>query len=94
MWQSVDNIIREYEKSDLRKTLNLEEHIAIIHHSSAIEGASLTLIETQLLLQENITAKGKSMEHHLMVQDHNDALKFVIESAKKMFRLQEILFNR
>lgn len=85
MWQQVENIISQFKKSHLQDAINFEEfnRIAIVHHSSAIEGSTLTLLETQLLLQEGITAKGKPLEHHLMVQDHYEALKFVLESAEK-----------
>lgn len=85
MWKQVEDIAHEYEKSHLQTAINFEEfnRIAIVHHSSAIEGSTLTLVETQLLLQEGITAKGKPMLHHLMVQDHYEALKFILDSAKR-----------
>ena len=63
MWPQVENIILEYQKSNLQSAINFEEfnRIAIVHHSSAIEGSTLNLVETQLLLQEGITAKGKPL---------------------------------
>lgn len=54
---------------------------AITHHSTTIEGASLTEAETSHLLDEGITPKGKPLEHNLMVKDHDEALKFVLFSA-------------
>jgi Fic family protein len=70
--------------------LNLEQSIdwekynnySIVHHSTSIEGSSLTEEETQLLLDENITAGGKPMEHHHMQKDHYKALLHVLDSAK------------
>ncbi len=96
MWQQVENIISQYQKSNLQSAINFEEfnRIAIVHHSSAIEGSTLTFVETQLLLQEGITAKGKPMEHHLMVQDHYDALKLVLDSAKKKIPVTRIFIQQ
>lgn len=42
---------------------------SIISHSTAIEGSTVTEIETQLLFDEGITAKGKPMIEQLMNLD-------------------------
>ncbi len=68
------------------KSLNLSANIdfdkfnqyGITHHSTKIEGSTLTEIETLLLLNEGITPAGKHLLHSLMVQDHFKALLFVI----------------
>lgn len=73
------------------KSLNLDQVIdhnrfneyAIVHHSSGIEGSTLTENETRLLLEEGITPKGKPLEHSLMVKDHHKALLFVLDTAKQ-----------
>ncbi len=52
-----------------------------MHHSTSIEGSTLTEVETRLLLDEGITPKGKPLIHSLMVKDYYGALKFVLESA-------------
>jgi Fic family protein len=72
------------------KTLNLEQSIdwekfnfySIVHHSTSIEGASLTEEETQIFLDEGFTAKGKPLLHHQMQKDNYDALLFVIKVAE------------
>lgn len=82
------NIISLIEKF---RSLNLSDNIdfdkfnqyAITHHSSTIEGSTLTEIETRLLLDEGVTPKGKPLLHSLMVQDHHKALLFIINSAKE-----------
>jgi Fic family protein len=56
---------------------------AITHHSTTIEGSTLTEIETRLLLDEGITPAGKPLLHSLMVQDHYNALLFVTKKAKE-----------
>jgi Fic family protein len=42
----------------------------------------LSLIDTQLLIEEGITPKGKPLEHTLMVKDHYEALMFIFSVAK------------
>ncbi len=54
---------------------------AITHHSTTIEGSTLTENETRLLLDEGVTPAGKPLLHSLMVQDHYNALLFVIQKA-------------
>ena len=55
----------------------------ISHHSTAIEGSSLTTTESQLLLDEGITPKGKPFEHSQMERDHYNALMFVAGEAEE-----------
>ncbi|MFN4087051.1 MAG: Fic family protein [Spirosomataceae bacterium] len=59
----------------------------ISHHSTAIEGSTLTALETEIFLEKGLTAKGKPFEHHLMVKDHYSALRFVLEAAKAKVKL-------
>ncbi len=75
----------KYLASDIIQTVNYHESqcIAITHHSTAIEGSTLTLTETQLLITQYITAKGKPMTHHLMVTDDYEALLYILDEAKK-----------
>jgi len=58
-------------------------NILISHHSTAIEGSSLTEDETRLLLTEGLTAKGKPFVDHNMVKDHHAALLETIKIAEK-----------
>lgn len=78
-------LISEYKELNLSKVIDFDKFnmYAIVHHSSTIEGSTLTEIETQLLLDENLTPKGKPLDHSLMVRDHYAALKFVLEAADK-----------
>ena len=76
-------LIDQFNDLGLSKNFDFDKfnHFAIVHHSSTIEGSTLTEIETQLLLDENLTPKGKPLDHSLMVSDHYNALKFVLETA-------------
>lgn len=52
---------------------------SLITHSTAIEGSTLTELDTQLLFDEGVTAKGKPLVYHLM----NEDLKKAYELAKE-----------
>lgn len=83
MWQELDSLVTEFEKLQLQKVVDFEKfsRIAITHHSSSIEGSTLTLEETTLLITEGITSKGKPLSEHNMVKDHYDALVFCLSQA-------------
>lgn len=53
------------------------------YHSNAIEGNSLTLRETMLVLKEGITIGGKSLREHLEVTNHKEAIDFVYSLLRK-----------
>src|SRR5690625_4683842 len=57
--------------------------ISIVHHSTALEGSTLTEVETGVLINEGLTPKEKPLYHSLMVEDHFKALEFVINAADK-----------
>lgn len=65
----------------------LMNEIFISHHSTAIEGSSLTEEESRLLITDGITAKGKPLYDHNMVKDHFDALKFTVGTAHQKRKL-------
>lgn len=56
--------------------------ISIDHHSTRIEGSTLTAVETEVLINEGLTPKGKPLMDSLMVTDHHKALLYVLEQAQ------------
>ena len=67
----------------------LKEHfeVEMTYNSNAIEGNSLTLRETFLVLHEGITIKGKPLKDHLEATNHKEALEFLydlVEHGKKI----------
>lgn len=52
------------------------------YNSNAIEGNTLTLVETKVVL-EGITIGGKSMREHLEVINHKDAILYVEDIVEK-----------
>lgn len=54
-------------------------HIENTFESNRIEGNTLSLQETQLVVNEGLTISGKSMREHLEAVNHVDALRYVEE---------------
>jgi Fic family protein len=54
-----------------------------IYNSNAIEGSTLTLRETQLILETGLTIGGKSLREHFEVTNHKDAIEYVESLADK-----------
>ncbi len=73
--------IQEHRALNLNEVIDHEKfsQYGIVHHSTSIEGSTLTAIETQLLLDEGVTPSGKPLLHSLMTKDHFDALQYVIK---------------
>lgn len=80
----VTNLIKEYQSLNLSQYIDFDKfkRYSITHHSTSLEGSTLTQIETNLLLDENITPNGKPLLHSLMTIDHEKALFYIIEQAK------------
>jgi Fic family protein len=58
-------------------------------NSNAIEGSTLTLRETQVVLHDGLTVGGKSLREHLEAVNHKQAIDFVEALAKKTEPLTE-----
>ncbi len=59
------------------------------HHSTAIEGNTLTLMETKVVLEDGIAVGGKSLREIYEVVNHNKAYRYVKECITKGFVLEE-----
>jgi Fic family protein len=59
--------------------LNQQLTVEWIYNSNAIEGSTLTLRETQLILETGLTIGGKSLREHFEVINHKEAIGFVEE---------------
>ncbi|KPV64298.1 MAG: Fic/DOC family protein [Candidatus Bathyarchaeota archaeon BA2] len=67
----------------LVKKLWEQMQIEFTYNSNAIEGNTLSLRETQLVIQEGITVRGKSLREHLEARNHPDAINYVEKLAQK-----------
>lgn len=81
--QPIISLVEKFQSLNLSAIIDFDKFngYAITHHSTTIEGSTLTETETRLLLDEGITPAGKPLLHSLMVQDHFNALQFVIKKA-------------
>ncbi|WP_454245682.1 Fic family protein [Psychroflexus sp. MBR-150] len=68
----------------------IKEALAIewTYNSNHIEGNTLTLRETQMILQEGITIKGKSLREHFEAKNHESALQYLYKLVRKDYQLK------
>ncbi|WP_055442512.1 Fic family protein [Lacinutrix himadriensis] len=57
------------------------------YNSNSIEGNTLNLRETQMVLQEGITVKGKSLREHFEAKNHEHAIKYVYGLVKPAYKM-------
>jgi len=69
----------------LRKQFAIE----LAYNSNAIEGNTLTLKETQLVIEEGITIKGKPLREHFEAINHQKAFEFLESIVNKKARITE-----
>lgn len=84
MWEELEILKAQYLNLGLSEVIDYEKFsmISIVYNSTKIEGCSLSESDTQLLLDKDITAKGKPLSDHMMVKDHFAALLFLKEQSK------------
>ncbi len=79
----------EFKKEQERLAIDLS------WKSSQIEGNTYSLLETEQLLKEKETAKGKTKDEAVMLLNHKEALDFIIENPDyliplKLARIEDI----
>lgn len=69
----------------------IEEAFAIeyTYESNRIEGNTLTLQETELVVNEGVTIAGKSMREHLEAINHAEAIDYIKDFAKSELEISE-----
>ena len=69
----------------------IEDALAIeyTYESNRIEGNTLTLQETELVVNEGVTISGKSMREHLEAINHAEAIDYIKDFAKKDIKISE-----
>ena len=78
------NSFRPLPSSAVKK-LREQFEVEMTYNSNAIEGNSLTLKETYLVINEGITIKGKPLKDHLEAKSHKEALEYLyslVENGK------------
>ena len=89
MWDQLKILREQYINQRITDSIDYEKFcmISIVYNSSKIEGCSLTETDTKVLIENNITAKGKPLTDHLMVKDHYNAFLMLKEAAKEKRKL-------
>jgi fido (protein-threonine AMPylation protein)/DNA-binding XRE family transcriptional regulator len=96
--KSVITLLKEIdvEKNKLIKLRYLDSYriaqaleLEYTFESNRIEGNTLTLKETDLVINEGITISGKSMREHLEAINHQDAVFFLKDLVDKNIELKE-----
>lgn len=81
----------DMKKPFSRHTLkSMREHLIVewTYHSNAIEGNTLTLSETKVVL-EGITVGGKTLREHLEIMNHREAIYYLEELVSKQEEVTE-----
>ena len=76
---------------DVVKRLREEMEIEYTYNSNALEGNTLTLRETQLVIREGITIGGKSLREHLEARNHPKAIEYVESLTNRSLEESNIL---
>ena len=63
--------------------------IEYTYESNRIEGNTLTLQETALVVNEGVTISGKSMREHLEAINHTEAISYIKDIAKQDIEISE-----
>lgn len=73
----------------IRNSLQLEW----TYHSNSIEGNTLTLQETKMVIESGMTVKGKSLREHFEALNHQEAIQWVeqLASEKQSLEASDIL---
>ncbi len=60
------------------------------YNSNSIEGNTMSLRETQMVLQEGITIKGKSLREHFETHNHDKAIDYLYSIINENYTLRSI----
>ena len=82
--QKILSLLAQFKELGIDKQIDYDKFYlySLITHSTAIEGSTVTEIENQLLFDEGISAKGRSMTEQLMNLDLKAAYEQSIACAK------------
>ncbi len=88
-WEQLTSLTAKYSDLKLDESIDYQKFVlySLVHHSTAIEGGTLTEGETEVLLEKGLTAAGKPLEHSLMVRDCFEALNFLSQKSEKKTKL-------
>ncbi|MBO0563414.1 Fic family protein [Clostridium botulinum] len=80
---------RPFNKNSIE---NLKKYfdVELTYNSNAIEGNTLTITETKIILEDGITiGKGKTLKEHLEVINHKEAIDYIKDIVNKNIDINE-----
>lgn len=77
--------IPTYALKNIKESLTLEW----TYNSNSIEGNTLTLQETKMVIEEGFTIKGKSLREHFEVVNHQEAIEYIETLISDNYKLTE-----
>lgn len=88
---SLKNELDHYRPLPSATVRNLKEvyRVEWTYNSNAIEGNTLSLIETKVVLEDGLTIGGKRLQEHLEVINHSAAIDFVENQVNHAGELDE-----
>ena len=81
----IEEALKAYRASGVEEQVDYQKFYlySIVTHSTAIEGSTVTEIENQLLFDEGIAAKGRSLTEQMMNVDLKDAYLYAFRVASE-----------
>lgn len=94
MYNKIDNLLKKLNScrpltTDEVERLRDEFLVEFTYNSNAIEGSTLTLQETALIINEGITIAEKPLREHLEVVGHKEAYLYVVDLVQEKTPITE-----
>lgn len=86
------NSARPLSKETLKSIMN-DLRLKYNYHSNAIEGNTMTIFETKVVLENGATVSGKSLREHVEILNHDAAIDYLIEIVQNKEELSERLIK-
>jgi len=89
--QEINVLKAEFNQYRNLDNVKIQEALAIeyTYESNRIEGNTLTLQETQLVIEKGLTISGKPLKEHLEAINHKEAIDFITDLVKEKEPLNE-----
>ena len=96
VWQEIEQLYQTFQELGINESVDYDKYYlySLITNSTAIEGSTLTELDTQLLFDEGVTAKGKPLVHHLMNEDLKQAYDFAKAESGQLVPITPVSLQR
>ncbi len=96
VWQEIEQLYQKFQQLGINEAVDYDKYYlySLITHSTAIEGSTLTEVDTQLLFDEGVTAKGKPLVHHLMNEDLKQAYELAKAESDRLVAIAPAFLQR